>query len=117
MSKRPILYASVSPAPSKVSGRITLYKHTWEDHIQLGHPEVDFFHVKNAIDNPCYVCASATVPGALVLVNEIDRNESGDPLRVPIKPDGADNNIVTSAYYSNSTSHGTIIWTRGDDDE
>ncbi len=116
MSKPPILYARVSPAPSKVPGTITLYKHTWEDHISAGHAEVDFFHVKNAIDNPCYVCASATVPGSLVLVNEVDTNESGHALRVPIKPDGANNNIVTTAYYSSAKSHGTIIWTRGDDE-
>lgn len=113
MSKPPILYARVSPAPSKVSGNVTLYKHTWENHIEVFHPDVGFFPVKNTMDDPCYICTSATTPGSLVLVNEKDTNGAGDALRVPIKPDG-DHNIVTSAYYSNAQFHGTVIWKRGD---
>lgn len=114
MSKPPVLYARVSPAPSKVSGNLTLYKHTWENHIEPFHPDVGFFPVKNTMDDPCFVCASATTPGTFVLVNERDANEFGDVLRVPIKPDEG-HNIVTSAYYSDAKSHGQVIWKRGDD--
>lgn len=114
MSKPPVLYARLSPAPSVVTGNVTLYKHTWNDHIEPAHPDVDFFAVKSTMDDPCYICGSATVPGTLVLVNENDRNEAGDALRVPIKPDSG-HNIVTTAYYTNSPSHGKILWRRGDD--
>ena len=113
MSKPPVLYAQVSPAPTLISGNVTLYKHTWENHIELSHPDVDFFSVKNAIDDPCYICASATVPGSLVLVNERDSNDYGDALRVPVKLE-QDNNIVTTAYYSEAASHGTVLWKRGE---
>lgn len=114
MSKRPVLYATTSPAESVVSGNVVLYKHTWEDHVEPFHPDVDFFSVKKAMDDPCYICASTTVIGSFVLVNEKDAIAEGAALRVPIKPHEG-HNIVTTAYYSSSQSHGTVIWRRGDD--
>lgn len=112
MSKPPVLYRTTSPAPATIDGNVTLYKHTWENHIQPQHPEVDFFSVKNAMDDPCYIVESATVPGTFVLVNERNPNEWGDALRVPVKP-AEGHNIVTTAYYSNAKSHGAIVWIRG----
>jgi hypothetical protein len=113
VSKPPVLFAATSPAPTIITGNLTLYKHTWEDHIEPDHPDVDFFHVKDAMLDPCYICASATVPGSLVLVSERGTNDFGDPLRVPVKPTQGDN-VVTTAYYSASQSHGTVLWKRGD---
>jgi hypothetical protein len=97
-----------------IGGTITLHKHTWELHIATGHPDVEFGHVRDTLNDPCTICASVTTPDSLVLVSGINTNQYGDALRVPIKLVGG-NHIVTSAYYSSASSHGKIVWKRGDD--
>lgn len=114
MSRPPVLYAAASPARTLLPGSVVLYKHTWEHHIELGHPDVDFGHVRDTMSDPCYLCVSATTPGSFVMVSEQKTNEFGDVLRVPVKPiDGV--NVVTTSYYSAASSHGTVVWRRGDD--
>jgi hypothetical protein len=109
---RDIRYICRCAAQSVLPGAIILYTDTWEDHIVWGHPDVLLEHVQNTLDDPDYICASATEPGDWVLVCEGYTNEHGDSIRVAVREvDGQ--KIVTSAYYSQSDWHGRKIWERG----
>lgn len=95
-------------------GSVLLRKQTWDVHIQQGHPDVDYQHVASTMRDPCYICESATVEGDLVLVSEQNTNQHGDALRLPVTPEEG-NYIVKTAYYSAASSHGAVVWSRGDE--
>jgi hypothetical protein len=65
--------------------------------------------------DPCEIAESKTVPGDYVLLKKDVETESGITLRVPVRIDGSGTNLVTTAYYADATSHGKVIWKRGDD--
>jgi hypothetical protein len=107
------LIIAPSPAPSIISGNVVLYHHTWHGHIRPAHTDVLLGHVRQAMNDPCNIAESKTVPGAYLLLNTSAQNASGQILRVPVLPQEDGTNIVTSAYFADATSH-AIIWDRGD---
>lgn len=84
-------------------------------HIKSGHPEVPYEQVVEAITDPCHVTESRTGPGTYLLINTFATNSEGQELRVPVKPFGDGTAVVKTAYYGNASSHGTIVWSRGDE--
>jgi hypothetical protein len=85
------------------------------DHIKERHPEVPIElpsvseAVTNAIKNPTQVESSHT--NSFVYVDAETTNQSGDPLRVPVKIIEGTSGLLKSAYFA--TPEGTannIIW-------
>lgn len=102
-----------SRAQKLVPGQIILHKHTWHGHILLSHPEVEIFQVQDTLEDPDYICDSKTRPGDFVFVCEGNTNDHGEGMRVAVRTQDRIN-FVTSAYYSGSATHGTVLWSRGD---
>lgn len=94
--------------------QVRIYQQSWDQKVAIDHSDVPYDAVLRTIKDPCMVCESKTTPGSLVLVNTQDTNPHGHVLRVPIKPYGNGTATFKSAYYSSATSHGTVIWNRGD---
>lgn len=106
----------VSPAPGVSTADVVLHRHTWYGHIKPGHSEVLLGHVRQAMNDPCEIAESKTMPGDYLLLNHSALVDGeAKTLRVPFRPDpGTGTNIVTSAYYSDATDHGNVVWRRGD---
>lgn len=113
MTQKPLIQAA-SPAPRLISGPLVLFDHTWHIHVQPNHPDVYLGNVRQAMTDPCEIAESKTVPGSYVLLNNTAFNSAGQALRVPVKPLPDGTNVVTTAYFSDATSHGNIVWRRGD---
>ena len=103
-----------SPAPNVIAGEITLFAHTWYDHVRSEHHDVLLGHVRQAMNDPCEIVASKTVTGSYLLLNHQAQSTAGTTLRVPVRPLPTGTNIVTTAYYSGANSHGIVVWRRGD---
>lgn len=105
-----------SVAPTIIVGDVVLHRHTWYGHVKPQHGNVILGHVRKAITDPCEIVESKTVPGTYVLLNHDVSLPAGEStLRVPLLADAATGtNIVTSAYYSDASHHGAVVWRRGD---
>lgn len=115
MPFKPVMMMVRSPAQSTLPGPIALYEQTWVEHVQFGHSDVDEDHVREALTDPCYIHESKTRPhDTVVFTNENCTNHAGDPLWVPVRMGGANPNFVTSAYYKENGTPGSILWRRGD---
>lgn len=115
MSAKPLISAP-SPAPAVIPGDVLLHHRTWYGHIKPAHSTVLLGHVRQAINDPCEIAESKTVPGTYLLLNHSVALPSGEKtLRVPLLADPQEGtNLVTSAYYSDATNHGNVVWRRGD---
>lgn len=116
MSRKPLIIVP-SPAPDIIPGDIILYAATWYGHVKPSHSTVLLGHVRKAMNSPCEIAESHTVPGDYVLLNhDVSLPDGETTLRVPVRSvEESGTNIVTSAYYSSSTSHGNVVWRRGDE--
>lgn len=112
--KSRVLLAVQSPAPKIIAGSIVLRHQTWYGHVEPEH-DVEIQAVNRTMSDPCFITKSITVPGDWVFVNEQDRNDWNEVLRVPVRMIGPATNIVTTAYHTDATFHGQVIWQRGDD--
>ncbi len=108
----PVLYSAKSPAPKLVLGPVTLYKHTWDDHISVDHSDVPLQGVTNGMADPCLICESKTVAGRFVFVNTLETNDLGQELRIPVDPQADGVAVVTTSYYAWPNSHGNVVWRR-----
>jgi hypothetical protein len=113
VNNKPLIEAA-SPAPKLTSGKLVLHRHTWFQHVKPNHPDVFLGNVRQAMNDPCEIAQSKTVPGTYLLLNNRALNSAGQTLRVPFKPLPDGTNLVTSAYFSDATGHGKIVWRRGD---
>jgi hypothetical protein len=103
-----------SGVPTLVTS-VTLVASTWVEHIKILHSDVTYDALVQTVEDPCIVAESKTVSGDLVFVNTFAYNAAGEVLRVPIVLHGDGTGTVKTAYFSGSTSHGKVIWTRGDE--
>lgn len=94
---------------------MVLHHHTWYGHIKPAHGNVILGHVRRALNDPCEIVESKTVPGTYVLLNhDVSQPANEKTLKVPLLADPeTGTNIVTSAYYSDATFHGKVVWSRG----
>lgn len=115
MAFRPVMMMLRSPAQSTLPGAIALYEKTWVEHVQVDHGDVEEEHVRQALEDPCYIHESKTRPSdTVVFTSEKCTNVYGDPIWVPVRITETDPNAVTTAYYKQNAKPGTILWRRGD---
>lgn len=110
MAYRPPLFTVSTPIPN-ILRDVTLYEDAWQQKITVYHPEMTghLNDVEATIQAPTRICGSGTVGGNYVFVNEGVKDATGRSLRVAVKPVGVDGE-VRSAYFSSSTTPGTVIW-------
>lgn len=94
---------------------VRIYEQSWSAKVALDHGDVSYTSVIKTLEDPCVVCESKTQPGSLVFVNQVDTNQHGHALRVPVKVYADGTGTFKSAYYSGASSHGKVVWSRGDD--
>jgi hypothetical protein len=106
-------FVTASPAPSIISGDLTLEAGAWYGHIRIKHPEVPLWQLKDTLSAPDYIALSTTVQGAFVFICEGNVNEYRDPLVVTVLPLADGSNIVTTAYYDESyLRHQPKVWSK-----
>jgi hypothetical protein len=108
------VFVTASPAPSIISGDLTLEAGAWYGHIHVRHPEVVLWQLQDTLSDPDYICSSTTVQGAFVFICEGNTDdEYGDPLVVTVLPQADGSNIVTTAYYDeNYLRHQPKVWSK-----
>lgn len=90
---------------------VNIYDSTLE-HIKSNHPE-EFSRldiVYQTIENPHRVHKSKTHSRSVTLINEECISTGGDPLRVAIKVVSDSEAIMSSAYFSECTDQGQLLW-------
>ena len=116
--KKPTVFTATTQIPELLP-QVTLYQHTWQDHIVLGHNEMDGYEaaVEETISEPTKILASNSVAGNYLFINENVTYGPNRPLRVAVKPvatpgkPGPPDGVVVSSYFSsNVAGAGKQIW-------
>lgn len=101
-----------------IDGEVFIGTETWE-HIQDGHPEVDFPAVYDAVENPKAIHEDVTKKNGLLFVGNHVMGGTPHPIRVAVKTGLSDGNFVQTAFYSSDKIAGAMIWAQdeggGDD--
>jgi hypothetical protein len=110
MIYRVAIFTIRSPIPNTIRD-VTLHENTWSDKILLNHPEMapHIDAIEKTIEAPTFIYESETTQGNFVFVNTLVRDTTDRPLRVAVKPIGADGE-VRSAYFSSNVTPGAMIW-------
>jgi hypothetical protein len=89
-----------------------------EQHIRDGHPEVHidlpsiYGAVQKAVEVPTHV--EQSYANSYVYVDSTSTNQSGDPLRVPVRIVGPTTSArVKTAYFAATPAGANVIWRRG----
>jgi hypothetical protein len=97
-------------------GKVTLFKHTWDDHIVTGHPEMagKIDAVRRTIANPTAVVVSQSTGEHYIFVNHDERaGGGGAPLTAVVSISEA---VVCTTFYNRSyralPAPGSVIWSR-----
>lgn len=97
---------------------VRLYKETLA-HVSQQHPEVPVelpalaMAVERAIQNPTHIEQSYAT--SYVFVDADTTNQSGDPLRIPVKIiDGASGRVRTAYFATSRVGQNRIVWRRRD---
>jgi hypothetical protein len=103
----------VVPSPIASLGKVTLFKHTWDDHILTGHPEMagKIDAIQRTITNPTAVVISPTTGQHYIFVNHDEK--VGSPLTAMVSISEA---VVCTTFYNRSyrvlPTSGSVIWSR-----
>lgn len=113
VSQRIPLFSLTSPIANL--GKVTLFKHTWDDHILRGHPEMDgkIDAVQRTIANPTAVVVSQSTGAHYIFVNHDEKAGRDTPLTAMVSISGA---VVCTTFYNRSyrvlPAYGSVIWSR-----